>query len=134
MTSMISQSEKRLDGQWREELCEDLLIPTIKMSRLEALGRRLKRNYAFIIAFILIAWTVKIFIHAKEPITSLSSFYRAMAIGHLPAWITAITFVTTISGSAFLIIYAAKKRESEEGDFCSYVRNLGNMCDSSVRD
>jgi len=123
MTSMISQTEKPLEGRWREELCEDLLIPTFKMSRWEALGRRLKRNYAFIIAIILIAWTVKIFMHAKEPINSLSSFYRAMAIGHLPAWLTAITFIVTILGSAFLILYATKKRISEEGDFSSYVRN-----------
>lgn len=123
LTSMISQSEKPLEGSWREQLCEDLLIPTFKMTRLEALGRRLKRNYAVIIAVILIAWTVKIFMHAKDPIVSVPSFYSAMATGHLPAWLTAITFVITILGSTFLILYAARKRISEEGGFSSYVRN-----------
>ena len=123
MTSMISQTEKQLQGRWREELCEDLLIPTFKMTRWEAIGRRLKRNYAFIIAVILIAWTIKIFMHAKEPITTPALFYRAMGIGHLPAWLTACTFLMTILGSAFLILYATKKRISEEGDFSNYVRN-----------
>ena len=126
MISMISQSEKHLEGRWREELCENLLIPTFKITRGEALGRRLKRNYAFIIAIILIAWTVKIFMHAKEPINSLESFYQAMALGHLPAWITATTFVVTIVGSAALILYASRKRILEEGDFSSYVRNRAN--------
>ena len=123
MISMISQSENHLEGRWREDLCEDLLIPTFKITRWEALGRRLKRNYVFIIAVILVSWTVKIFMHAKEPITSLSSFYHAMALGHLPAWITATTFVVTILGSIVLIAYASRKRVLEEGDFSSYVRN-----------
>ena len=126
LTSMITQTEKPLEGRWREELCEDLLIPTFKMSRGEALGRRLKRNYAFIIAIILIAWTVKIFIHAREPINSIPSFYRAMALGHLPSWVTAMTFIVTIIGSIFLIVYATRKRVAEDADFSSFVRNREN--------
>jgi len=125
LTSMISQTERPLEGTWRTQLCDDLIVPTFKMTRMEALGRRLKRNYAFIIAVILAAWMVKIFIHAKEPIDSVGSLYRAMAVGHLPAWLTAMTFVTTILGSTFLIIYATQKRVSEEGEFSSYVRNYG---------
>jgi len=69
---------------------------------------------------------VKIFIHATEPINSLESFYKAMSLGHLPAWITASTFVVTIVGSAALILYASRKRILEEGDFSSYVRNRAN--------
>ena len=123
LTTMISQTEKPLEGKWREELCDDLLIPTFKMSRWEALGRRLKRNYAFIIAIILVSWTVKIFMHAKDPITSLLTFYNAMALGHLPSWVTAMTFIITIIGSVGLIIYASRMRVAEDTDFSSFVRN-----------
>jgi uncharacterized membrane protein len=124
LISLISQTEAPLEGEWRKNLCEDLLIPTFKITRWEALGRRLKRNYAFILAVILIAWTVKIFMHAKQPIDSLASFYSAMSVGHLPAWLTAMTFVFTIISSAFLIIYSTRKRVAEDGDFSSFTRDL----------
>ena len=101
-----------MEGAWREQLCEDLLIPTFKMTRWEALERRRKRNYAFLIAVILVAWMMKIFIHAKQPIDSPASFYRAMAVGSLAAWVTPLTFAATIIGSTFLIIYATRKRDT----------------------
>ena len=93
LVPMIAQSDRLLDGEWRRLVCEDLILPSFKISVMEAVARRLKRNYVFIFAIIMVAWVLKIFIHANPPITSLASFYRAFAAGHLPAWLNASIFL-----------------------------------------
>ena len=57
-----------LQGEWKKLVCEDLILPRFKISKLEAVGRRLKRNYVFIFVLIMVAWVTKIFLHATEPI------------------------------------------------------------------
>ena len=60
-----------LQGEWKKLVCEDLILPSFKISKLEAVGRRLKRNYVFIFILIMVAWVTKIFLHATEPIDSV---------------------------------------------------------------
>src|SRR4030095_6835695 len=81
LVPIVAQNTSLLQGEWQKLVCEDLLLPSFKISRFEALGRRLKRNYAFIFVIILVAWLTKIFIHAKPAITSVESFYAAMHVG-----------------------------------------------------
>lgn len=49
LVPMILQSPKILDGEWRRLVCEDLILPSFKISKLEAVARRMKRNYVFIL-------------------------------------------------------------------------------------
>src|ERR1700749_3696827 len=90
LVPMISQSQNLLDGEWRRLVCEDLILPSFKISKLEAVGRRMKRNYVFIFAIIMVAWTMKVFIHATEPLTSFGAFYRSLSVHALPAWFACI--------------------------------------------
>lgn len=117
LVPMVSQSDRLLDGEWRRLVCEDLILPSFKISALEAVGRRLKRNYVFIFATIMLAWALKIFMHASPPITSLRSFYTAFAAGHLPAWLNAGIFVGTIAAVTTIIIAIARKAEGEVSEF-----------------
>ncbi len=119
LVPMVSQSDRLLDGEWRRLVCEDLILPSFKISALEAVGRRLKRNYVFIFAIIMLAWALKIFMHASSPITSLRSFYTAFEAGHLPAWFNAGVFVGTIAAVTTIIIYIARKADSEVSEFGS---------------
>jgi hypothetical protein len=63
------------------------------------------------------AWIVKIFLHASEPISDVVSFYHALRIGHIPSWpvalIVAGTFVSVIS----MTIYVSKKSSGEISEF-----------------
>jgi uncharacterized membrane protein len=108
LVPMVSQSDRLLDGEWRRLVCEDLILPSFKITAFEAVGRRLKRNYVFIFAIIMLAWAVKIFMHAETPITSLESFYHAFAAGHLPAWLNVGIFASTILAVTTIIIYVAR--------------------------
>jgi uncharacterized membrane protein len=119
LVPMVSQSDRLLDAEWRRLVCEDLILPSFKISTLEAVGRRLKRNYVFIFATIMLAWVLKIFMHANPPITTLRSFYAAFAAGHLPAWFNFAVFFGTIIAVTTIIIYAARRTSEEVSEFGS---------------
>jgi uncharacterized membrane protein len=119
LVPMVSQSERLLDGEWRRLVCADLILPSFKITAFEAVGRRLKRNYVFIFAIIMLAWGLKIFMHAETPITSLRSFYHAFEAGHLPAWFNATIFAGTILAVTSIIFYVARGSSGEVSEFGS---------------
>ncbi len=117
MMPMIAQSDRLLDGEWRRLVCQDLVLPCFKISKLEAVGRRMKRNYVFIYAIIVVAWLGKVFMHAKPPVTSLGSFYEALAVQALPAWLAAVIFGTTILAVSALTIFVIGRTPEEVSEF-----------------
>lgn len=118
LVPIVAQNTTLLQGEWQKLVCEDLLLPSFKISAFEAVGRRLKRNYVFIFMIILVAWITKIFLHANRPITSFASFYEALAIGtSIPSWLVAIVFVGTFVSVIGITIYIAKKTTGEISEF-----------------
>ncbi len=117
LVPMISQSQQLLDGEWRRLVCEDLILPSFKITAIEAVARRLKRNYVFIFAIILVAWTLKVFIHARTPIDSIEHFYNALAVYALPAWIACVVYLGTVFIVGFLVIYVSRRSSEEINEF-----------------
>ncbi|MDE0961068.1 MAG: DUF2270 domain-containing protein [Planctomycetota bacterium] len=56
MVPALLREEQLVEGNWREMLCNDLLAPNYKMSRFEALGRRLQRTYIWLFLIVLGSW------------------------------------------------------------------------------
>ncbi len=119
LVPMISQSPKLLDGEWRKLVCEDLILPSFKITRLEAVGRRLKRNYIFIFAIIMVAWTLKIFVHASSPIDSFDAFYKALAVHELPSWLACVVYIGTIVTIVGIVTYVSRTTSEEVSEFGS---------------
>ncbi len=71
---------------WAESLAENLLHPQHPISMLEALGRRLRRNYIWIYVILGLAWLSKIWLH-PTPATSWQEFLSKAAIGSVPGHI-----------------------------------------------
>jgi len=117
LVPMVAQSTHMLQGEWQKLVCEDLFLPSFKISKLEAVGRRLKRNYIFIYLVILAAWISKLFMHAKEPITSARGFYHALAVKGLPSWAVAILFVMTYGTVIGITVFVARKTSGEVSEF-----------------
>lgn len=117
LVPIVSQNPRILDGEWRRLVCEDLLLPSFKISKIEAIGRRLKRNYVFIFAIILVAWTMKLFIHATTPIHTFGEFYRALAVSELPSWLVFGVYAGTIVSITGLVIFAARTSNEEVNEF-----------------
>ncbi|MBU3666256.1 MAG: DUF2270 domain-containing protein [Chthoniobacterales bacterium] len=116
LVAIVSRNPALLGGDWQRLVCEDLILPSFKISKLEAVGRRLKRNYIFIIAVILVAWMTKLFMHAKPPIHSLGAFYQALGVGELPGWFVGVILAFTIVGSIALTWYVSFNTAGEVTD------------------
>jgi uncharacterized membrane protein len=75
-----------LQGNWRETLAEDLLMPAYKMSYWRAAGSRLRRNYIWIFLILLGAWILRVFLY-DGPIENARQFYDALGVGPIPPWL-----------------------------------------------
>ncbi len=118
LVPIVAQNTTLLQGEWQKLVCEDLLLPSFKISAFEAVGRRLKRNYIFIFMIILVAWITKIFLHAKPRITSFASFYEALAVGtSIPSWLVAGVFVVTFVSVIVITVYIARHTAGEISEF-----------------
>ena len=117
LVPMVMENREMLQGEWKKLVCEDLILPCFKISKFEAIGRRLKRNYIFIFVLIMVAWVTKIFLHAPMAMDGFTSFYRALRVGHLPAWLIAFIFVSTLASVTGITIYVSKKTSGEISEF-----------------
>ena len=120
LVPMVMENRHLLQGEWKKLVCEDLILPSFKIGKLEAVGRRLKRNYVFIFILVMIAWVLKIFLHASEPVDSVGAFYRALRVGYIPSWLVAIIFVGTLVTVIGIVIYVGRKTSGEIAEFGSH--------------
>jgi uncharacterized membrane protein len=117
LVPMVMENRDLLQGEWKKLVCEDLILPCFKISKLEAIGRRLKRNYVFIFILILVAWITKIFLHAPKAMEGPLDFYRALRVGHIPSWLVALVMIGTFISSIGLAVYVSKKSSGEISEF-----------------
>ena len=118
LVPIVAQNNALLQGDWKKLVCEDLLLPSFKITRFEAIGRRLKRNYAFIFLIVMVAWITKIFLHAEPHITSLGSFYDALGVRpSIPSWFVAVIFAAMLASTIGIVIYISRKSSGEISEF-----------------
>jgi uncharacterized membrane protein len=117
LVPMVMENRELLQGEWKKLVCEDLILPCFKISKLEAIGRRLKRNYIFIFILIMVAWVTKIFLHAPSAMDNFGGFYRALRVGHIPAWLVASVFIVTLVSVIAITVYVSKKTSGEISEF-----------------
>lgn len=73
----------RTDNRWNELLAEDYRSLRFHITYLEALGRRLRRNYAWLFVTQLACYAGKIIVH-PTPLRTLDELWDRAAIGPLP--------------------------------------------------
>jgi len=117
LVPMVMENRDLLQGEWKKLVCEDLILPSFKISKLEAVGRRLKCNYIFIFVLIMVAWVTKIFLHASMTLDGIPAFYRALRVGHIPSWLIAFIFGGTFISVIAITIYVGKKTTGEVSEF-----------------
>jgi uncharacterized membrane protein len=128
LVPMVLQDKKLLQGDWQRLMCEDLLLPSFKISKVEALGRRLKRNYVYLFGLILGAWLAKIFLHAPAPISSWSTFFDAVAAGQgIPAALVIAVFSLSCLSVFGAILYVSRQASGEFTEFGPRHRDLWKL-------
>ena len=89
-------------ADWAESLAENLLHPHFPISFVEALGRRLRRNYLWIYAVIYLAWFAKLWL---QPTTAINwaHIVRRASVGGLGG---EIIMGFMIGAGVFLLLFA----------------------------
>jgi len=88
-------------ADWAESLAESLLHPQLTVSLLEAVGRRLRRNYLWIYAILGLAWLGKVWLH-PAPATSWAELMSRTAIGGVPG-VAVFAMMVVFSGVLILL-------------------------------
>lgn len=106
--------EHRLpEGNWREQLSNDLFKPTYKISYWEAIGRRLQRNYIWLFMIVLAAWFAKALLHFNEK--GINAFaVESIDQKHIliPAWIVLLIVGAFHTFIAVIYIFAIRSRRA----------------------
>ena len=107
--------DRRLDtgDEWKQVLAHDLQNPRYKISWLEAVRRRLKRVYIWVILTFLVAWTGKIYLH-PEQVNTVGEFFDRIS-GSLSYQLGVMFFfliVGTVVLTSLYFLLAAPQREA----------------------
>jgi uncharacterized membrane protein len=89
------------DGRWDALLSRDLRQPRFHVSYLCALGRRLRKNYVFLLAVMAVAYLGKLAIH-PVPAASIGDVVERAAIGPVPG--SAVLVVGALFHAAWIAI------------------------------
>jgi uncharacterized membrane protein len=73
----------QIGSGWNEILYRDYAHPALHITLMEALGRRLRRNYGWIFAIQVACYVGKLLIH-PDPINSIHEIWERAAIGPIP--------------------------------------------------
>lgn len=107
-----------LQGDWRTVLSNDLLLPTFKISNLEALGLRLYRNYAWLFLILCAGWILRVYSGAdydKNGWVELTEFFRACGYRFLPPEFT-LTLETLLNLMVLGILVLTWHSKSVSGE------------------
>ncbi len=80
---MLEDGDLRTEEGWQQTLAQDYLNPRYHIGFMRALGRRLRRNYVWILLIQTVAYVSKIIIH-PTPATSFAELLDRAAIGPIP--------------------------------------------------
>ena len=80
---MLRGDELKADNHWSKVLANDYCEPRHHISLARAIGRRLRRNYIWILGIQTVAYYGKIVIH-PVPVSSLSELVQRANLGPIP--------------------------------------------------
>ena len=101
-------------GEWAERLAESLLDPAFPISGWEAIGRRLRRNYLWILALLSLSWAVKVALH-PIPLSTGAEFLERAGIGPISGWWT-VAGVVLLNCTTLLLGLATARLQQAAGE------------------
>jgi uncharacterized membrane protein len=97
----------RPSADWADRLVKSLLQPTFPVTRWQAVGRRFRRNYIWLITLLLVSWAAKLGIH-PELASDWATLVERAAVGSIPGvWVivavgVVLAALTALAVAAFL--------------------------------
>lgn len=103
--------ENAPEEAWSRHLAADLITPHFTISELEAVGRRLRRNYLWIFALLALSWNLKVYLHPL-PARDFASFIDRATVGVVPGWLVFVCGFLFNTGVAIFAIGTLRLREA----------------------
>ncbi len=115
MVPALYNDKNLIEGDWREVLCNDLLMPTYKMGNWESIGRRLARTYIYLFVIVYMAWLFKVYESSVN--TPNITFLESFGIGdlHYHPYIV-FGVVTGLNSVPFLIMFFTRHSREASGE------------------
>ncbi|HSF96693.1 MAG TPA: DUF2270 domain-containing protein [Thermohalobaculum sp.] len=110
----------KMDGRWNTLLSDDYLRPQFHISYARAVGRRLRKNYAYILTVQAVSYYGKLVIH-PQPLDSLEQLFERAAIGPVPGLAVILAGVVFHGGWVALAMATLQieKRHRKKGTLTS---------------
>ncbi|MBU3030169.1 DUF2270 domain-containing protein [Paracoccus sp. XHP0099] len=83
---MLREGDLHLEDCWQDRLANDYLHPVYHVSMWTAIGRRIRRNYFWILLIQTVAYLGKLIVH-PTPLETVGQLLERAAIGPLPGWL-----------------------------------------------
>jgi uncharacterized membrane protein len=99
---MLVEGDLHLEEGWQKQLADDYLHPRYHVSLWVAMGRRIRRNYLWILLIQTAAYVGKLIVH-PEPLINFSQLYERADVGPVPGEVMLILglgYILTWSGIA----------------------------------
>lgn len=108
---MLAPESVAPEEAWAKHLAADLITPHFTISELEAVGRRLRRNYLWIFALLALSWNLKVYLHPL-PARDFASFIDRATVGVVPGWLVFVIGFLFNAGVAIFAIGTLRLREA----------------------
>lgn len=94
---------------WRKELGDDLRQPTLKVSAVEALSRRLKRVYFLLLTVLLLAWLFRITVLVPD-----EHWLETAAVSAVPGTVVVVAVGATYFGALAVALWPTSRQAKGE--------------------
>lgn len=104
---MLADGDLHLEENWQKTLANDYLHPKYHVGYLMSVGRRLRRNYLWIVLIQTLAFFGKITVH-PTPVKDLDELLQRASIGPLPGWLLVVVGFTFIVAWIVLATWSSR--------------------------
>ncbi len=115
---MLMDGDLHLEEGWQQTLAQDYWAPRYHVSLWVAIGRRLRRNYFWILLIQSAAYVGKLMVH-PTPLTSFAELVERATIGPIPGslvLVAGVLYCLTWGGAAAISLIEDRRRAQERRD------------------
>jgi len=115
----VAQREIEHEADWRRKLAEDMHRARFHMPYAEAFGRRLQRNYTWLMLLNYVAWLMKLTI-CPDPATCPGDIAAHAAVGSVPGAVV-VALATVALAACFALGPLLTRRRHARGEALPYM-------------
>lgn len=107
LVPVLVEGDLHLEERWQETLANDYRNPSYHVSMWTAIGRRIRRNYFWILLIQTIAYTGKLIVHPTQ-LKSVDELFQRAGIGPLPGWLVLAVGAAYCTSWGIIALWSAR--------------------------